>query len=314
MLDPRGLYELVDEPVGEPAAGSGPALVVSLSGFVDAGSVTRLAARHLLDALPARRVATFDVDQLLDYRSRRPAMLFAEDHWEHYQEPRLSVDALTDGGGTEFLLLSGLEPDLQWHRFVAAVRGLVERLGVRLTVGLGSIPMAVPHTRPVGVTAHATDRELIAGHEPWLQRVQVPGSAANLLEHDLGRAGHDALGFAVHVPHYLADNDYPAAVETVLGAVSRATGLLLPADALRAAAERMRQEVDEQVAGSEEVGAVVRALEQQYDAYVRGREGGGLLAGGTGPLPSAEELGAELERFLAEQAERGDGQAPGPGR
>jgi predicted ATP-grasp superfamily ATP-dependent carboligase len=167
----------------------------------------------------------------------------------------------------------------------------------------------VPHTRPVGLTAHATRRELIAGYEPWLQRVQVPGSAANLLEYELGRAGHDAMGFAVHVPHYLADNDYPAAVETVLGAVSRATGLLLPTEELRAAAERMRREVDEQVGGSEEVAAVVRALEQQYDAYVRGREGGGLLAG-AGPLPSAEELGAELERFLAEQAEPGEGQGP----
>lgn len=304
MLDPQELYELAaDRPETEAAV-----LVVSLTGFVDAGAVTRLAATHLLGTRPSRPVATFDVDQLLDYRSRRPPMLFAEDHWEHYNKPRLRIDAVSDGGGTHFLLLSGPEPDLQWQRFIAAVRELVERLRVRLTVGLGSIPMAVPHTRPVGVTAHATRRELIAGYEPWLQRVQVPGSAANLLEYELGRAGYDALGFAVHVPHYLADNDYPAAVETILASVSRSTGLLLPTDALRAAAERMRRDVDEQVAGSDEVRAVVGALEQQYDAYMRGREEGGLLAGDTGPLPSAEELGAELERFLAEQAERGDGQ------
>jgi hypothetical protein len=62
--------------------------------------------------------------------------------------------------------------------------------------------------------------------------------------------------------------------------------------------------IDEQVAQSDEVAAVVRALEEQYDAFVAGR-GRSLLAGDAG-LPSADELGAELERFLAEQP-RGEG-------
>ena len=51
---------------------------------------------------------------------------------------------------------------------------------------------------------------------------------------------------------------------------------------------------------------MVRSLEQQYDAFVRGQEGTNLLAEPTGPLPTAEELGAELERFLAEHSKPGD--------
>jgi predicted ATP-grasp superfamily ATP-dependent carboligase len=178
---------------------------------------------------------------------------------------------------------------------------------VRTTVVLNAIPMAVPHTRPTGITAHASRRELIAGYEPWFQRVQVPGSAAHLLEYEFGRSGSDAMGFAAHVPHYLAQNDYPAAAEALLGSISRATGLLLPTEALRSAAERIRREVDQQVQQSDEVSAVVRALEQQYDSYVRGRQNDSLLAAESGPLPTAEELGAELERFLAEHTERGEG-------
>jgi hypothetical protein len=233
-------------------------------------------------------------------------MVFVEDHWEDYDEPRLRVVRLTDAAGTPFLLLTGPEPDLQWERFCAAVRRLVGRFDVRMTVGLNSIPMAVPHTRPTGITAHATRRELIAGHEPWLQRVRVPGSAANLLEYQLGQDGRDAMGFAVHVPHYLAQTDYPEAAETLLGSVSRATGLRLPTDQLHSAAADVRVEIDQQVAQSDEVAAVVRALEQQYDAFVRGRQGTGLLGTAAGPLPTADELGAELERFLAEQADRDD--------
>jgi predicted ATP-grasp superfamily ATP-dependent carboligase len=167
--------------------------------------------------------------------------------------------------------------------------------------------MAVPHTRPLGVTAHASRQELIAEHQPWLQRVQVPGSAAHLLEFRLGQAGKDAMGFAVHVPHYLAQTDYPAAAQTMLEAVSRATGLSLVGQSLRDAAEAVRADVDGQVERSDEVASVVRALEEQYDAYVAGR-GDNLLAGTAGPLPTADELGAELERFLAEQTDRPDQQ------
>jgi predicted ATP-grasp superfamily ATP-dependent carboligase len=302
VLDPDDLYEVADD---VPAL-DGPVLIVGLTGFVDAGNAARLACDHLLDRPDPKTVVSFDLDQLLDYRSRRPVMVFVEDHWESYDEPRLQVVAVSDATGTPFLLLTGPEPDLQWERFCASVRSLVARFGVRLTIGLNSIPMAVPHTRPTGITAHATRRELIAGHEPWLQRVRVPGSAANLLEFQLGQAGRDAMGFAVHVPHYLAQTDYPEAAETLLGSVSQATGLRLPTEELHSAAADVRVEIDQQVAQSDEVAAVVRALEQQYDAFIRGRQGGGLLGTGAGPLPSADELGAELERFLAEQTDRDD--------
>ena len=302
MLDPHELYELTDE---LPELGQ-PVLIQALTGFVDAGNATRLAREQLLTSLDARVIARFDVDQVFDYRSRRPVMTFVEDHWESYDAPALELHLLRDDDETPFLLLTGPEPDLQWERFVAAVAGLCARLDVRLTVGLNSIPMAVPHTRPSGVTAHATRKELIAGHEPWLQKVQVPASVGHLLEYRLGERGRDALGFAAHVPHYVAQAEYPAAAEALLSAVSRSTGLLLPVEDLRTAAEAVRVEIDRQVTQTEEAATLVQALEEQYDAFARGRGEKNLLAGETGPLPTADELGAELERFLAEQTRPGD--------
>ncbi|MEV4756583.1 PAC2 family protein [Micromonospora sp. NPDC049559] len=302
MLDPHELYQLADD---LPELGQ-PVLIQALTGFVDAGNATRLAREHLLSTLEGRPVATFDIDQLLDYRSRRPTMLFVEDHWERYEEPKLQLHLLRDDDETPFLLLTGPEPDLQWERFTEAVIALVERLGVRLTAGFNAIPMAVPHTRPTGITAHATRRDLIGGYEPWLQRVQVPGSAGHLLEYRLGERGRDALGFAVHVPHYVAQTEYPAAAELLLTSVSRATGLLLPTEALREAAEAVRTDIDRQVAQTDEAVALVQALEEQYDAFARGRGENNLLINPSGPLPTADELGAELERFLAEQGKPGD--------
>jgi PAC2 family protein len=297
VLDPHGLYELT----GDLPALDGPVLIQALTGFVDAGSAIQLSREHLLEHLDGEVIATFDLDQLLDYRSRRPPMIFVEDHWESYEQPSLALHLLHDQLGTPFLLLAGPEPDLQWERFIAAVTSLLERLGVSLTVGLNAIPMAVPHTRPVSVTAHATDQRLLGDRESWLQRVQVPASVGNLLEFRLGESGHDAMGYAAHVPHYLAQATYPAAAELLLDSVSASTGLALPTGRLREAAGLVREEVDKQVADDEQATRLVAALEQQYDAFVRGREDN-LLADRTGPLPTAEELGAELERFLAERS------------
>jgi predicted ATP-grasp superfamily ATP-dependent carboligase len=306
VLDPGSLYTLnpdvVDDRPAAPDRGlDRPVLVQALGGFVDAGGAVRLAREHLLDTLESEVVATFDVDQLLDYRARRPVMLFVEDHWESYEEPRLELRAVRDGAGTSFLLLTGPEPDVQWERFVAAVTELVERFDVRLSVGLNAIPMAVPHTRPAGLTAHASRKDLVGDYEPWVATVQVPASAGHLLEFRLGRAGRDAMGFAVHVPHYVAQADYPAASVALLDAVARATGLVLPTGALEQAAATTRAAIDEQVRQSEEVTSVVHALEGQYDSFVGGRARS-LLADSPAELPTADELADELERFLAEQS------------
>jgi len=301
VLDPSTLYTLAPEP---PELHS-PVLVQALEGFVDAGGAGRLAREHLLATLDHEVVATFDVDQLHDYRARRPVMLFDEDHWESYDEPSLAVHHVRDEAGTSFLLLTGPEPDVQWERFVAAVVQIAERFDVRLTLGVDAIPMAVPHTRPTGLTAHGTRRDLVQGFEPWVHKVQVPASIGHLLEFRLGQAGRDAAGFAVHVPHYVAQMDYPAAAVEMLDALARAGDLTLPTASLATAAERTRTDIDGQVAQSSEVQSVVETLEQQYDSYVAARERGDVLATRTEDLPSGDELGAELERFLAEQT-RGD--------
>jgi hypothetical protein len=302
VLDPEQLFDWEPEP---PALG-GAVLIEALDGFIDAGGARRIACEHLLTTLESRPVVTFDVDQLLDYRGRRPAMVFVEDHWEGYDDPQLAVHLVQDAAGAGFFLLAGPEPDYQWERFVAAVGLVVDRLGVGLTMGLNAIPMGVPHTRPLGITAHANRKELIAGAEPWVSTVQVPGSAGHLLEYRLGNRGLDSMGFAAHVPHYLAQTPYPAAAEKLLDATAAASGLVLPTKALAEQAAAVREAVDERVRESTQFAELVGALEDQYDQFVAAR-GQGLLGEGADGLPTADELGAELERFLARETRRGDG-------
>jgi hypothetical protein len=308
-LRPEELVELLPEAepfLARQTAGDrqdgrrGLVLVNGLAGDFDAAHASALAGAHLLAGLPHRVIARFDADSLVDYRAHRPRMTFNADHFESFTAPEILLYAVEDDAGEEFLLLHGAEPDYAWERFTAAVLDLVRRLGVTSVVSLQAIPMPVPHTRPVTVTAHATRRPLIESYPIYWGEMRLPGNISALLELRLGEAGVDALGVAAHVPHYLAQATYPAASVTLLEHLSRLTGLQLPTEALREAADANRTEIDEQISGSEENAAVVAALEDQFDSFTAAHESTGLL-GPAGEVPSADELGAEFERFLADQ-------------
>lgn len=307
MRDPRDLYDFNAD-----RAEQAPVLIHALEGGMDAGHAGALVAEHLLETLRSERIATFDVDQLVDYRARRPPMVFSRLSYTDYEEPVIALDLLHDDEGTALLLLHGPEPDFQWNRFVAAVVGLVEQLGVRTAIGVHGVPMAVPHTRPTTITAHASRSDLIEPQRGFMGTFQLPGSVAGLLELRLGEQGHDSIGYSANVPHYLAQADYPQAAAELVRRVAATTGLALPVGGLEAAAAENARQIAAQIEQSAEVGAVVHALEQQYDAFVGGSVvGHPTLLAESEDLPTADEIGAELEAFLAERsADSDDGEEP----
>jgi predicted ATP-grasp superfamily ATP-dependent carboligase len=297
----------LDDPSGQAA---GPVLVHALDGFLDAGNAGSLAVQHLLAGDAGRVVASFDVDSFYDYRARRPPMTFLENRYQDYDAPRLVVRVMRDVLGTPYLLLHGPEPDTRWEGFAAAVREVVEHFDVRLTVSLGSVPMAVPHTRPVMLTNHGTSADLLVQENVWRGQIRIPASAQSLLELRLGEWGHPAMGFVAHIPHYVAQFDYPAASATMLESVEVVTGLEWDLGPLQEAGETRLGEIAAQIEDSAEVRDVVAGLEQQYDAFHRpgtpGSEETALPLAEERDLPTGEELGAEFERFLAGLDRRDD--------
>lgn len=295
----KRLVHIVDDaPALAEENGGALTMVLVLDGFLDAGNAAARAAQHLVDLSEGPVLATFDVDQFHDYRARRPPMSFVQDHYEAYDAPRLIVRQLRDAGGTPYLLLQGPEPDNRWEAFCQAVREVVERLGVTRVVGIGSVPMAVPHTRPIAVTHHANDRELLTTQSPWRGELRIPSSAQALVEIRLGEWGHPSMGFVAHVPHYLAQLDYPLAAAALLEQVEIAGRLTIDLSGLRAEAEDRNAEIARYLEENQEVAEVVAALERQYDAFERAEESGASLLARDQPLPTGEELGREFERFL----------------
>lgn len=300
---------------GDPSPVEGrQVLVHAFTGFLDAGGATAMAAR-VLQAREPRLLATFDIDQVIDYRARRPVLTFVTDHFAAVDMPQIALHEVTDAAGTPFLLLTGPEPDYRWQHFADEVLAIVRETGTRLTVGLSAIPWPAPHTRPLGVTVHGNVPALVSSPHALAGNIQVPGHIGGLLELRLGEAGEQAIGIATHVPHYLGQFEYPAAAITTLEALAATTGLVIPVDDLRAPASRAEGEIAQQLQSSEEFVTIVHALEQQYDqlAALRGTATttstvSDLAPGGQ--VPTGDEIAAQVEQFLADMRERESGDPP----
>lgn len=296
MRNPAGLYHVNPDLAGVP---EGLPLVAGVTGFADAGAGVSQVSEYLLDRLDHTVVATFDADELLDYRARRPTILFDQDHLTAYDPPKLELHLATDEVGQQFLLLAGFEPDFQWERFTAAMLGLIDQYKVSNTTWVHAIPMPVPHTRPIGVTVSGNRADLTDAMSVWRPHTQVPANALHLLEYRLQEQGLSTAGFVLLVPHYLADTEHPDAAVKALESISAATGLIFPTDQLRQQGRDFLGKIDGQVGTNPELAKLVSTLEERYDSYMEGNPLRSPLTDEDGELPSADEIAAELQNFLA---------------
>lgn len=318
MRDPRDLYRFESTEVLEAVPRGGLTLVHALPGMVDAGGACRIASTYLRDELRHLPLVSFDTDELVDYRGARPQATFDGTSYVDVELPELTLSLMYDERDRPFLLLDGPEPDLQWRRLTEALIDLVEYFDVERVVGMQAVPMAVPHTRPIGLFAHANDPALLGrpstrptpapGTSPDPEsedsaELVIPAAFSALLEHRLGRAGHPAMGYAAQVPHYLTRTDFPAGALALLRRVSEAAELDLPLVHLGDLTDAATVALQGTLAQNGEVRQIVSALEEQYDA-MKDAEQSPLAT--TMDLPTADELGEHFERFLADH----DGDGP----
>ncbi|GAA4110270.1 PAC2 family protein [Enteractinococcus coprophilus] len=281
-------------------------LLVVFSGYLDAGNVSTQLGNVLLERLDHQRIATFDTDQLLDYRARRPHLRFDGQRFSDYEAPELELHLLKDQMQRPFLLLSGPEPDYQWDRFVSAVMILIEQLDIHLVTFVDAVPLPVPHTRPLGVTTHGTAQELLEGLATWAPKGRIAAGAAQLFELRAAEAGRRVSGYTLHVPHYLADATYPQAAVAALEYIGAAMGLMLPTEELRESGREVEQQLAAQVQNRPDIAAMLQHLEQRFDEHAEEHQARSLLLAPDQQMPDAEEIGSAVESYLSDQVQHDD--------
>ncbi|MDR1119214.1 MAG: PAC2 family protein [Bifidobacteriaceae bacterium] len=276
-----------------------PVLLYAFEGFVDSGLAAGLAIGDLVNREDTERLVTFNADELLDYRSRRPPMTFAEGGWTDYHQPSLAIDLAHDAAGSPFLLMYGPEPDMRWEAFADAVVEVAETFDIRLAIAMHGIPSAAPHTREWKVTGPDQSGDLVnqvAGSRT--AKIQLPGSAMALTELKLREIGREAQTFTVHVPHYLSQLPSPIGTARLMRAIGSATGLDFDLGQIEEAAEVQTRQLEKQVSEQPELAAAIAKMEERHDSEQSHAPAGELLAEA---IPTGDEIAAEFERFLASQ-------------
>jgi len=279
---------------GDPGDLIAPTLVGAFDGWVDAGSAATSAMELLLEDAPT--VATFEADQLFDYRARRPTLEIVDGRLSELDWPELSLRRVR-AGEHDLLIVSGPEPDDRWQTFSTAMVELARRLGVVEWISLGSIPAAVPHTRDVPILGTTSEPgrlrgDVMAGPAGTLR---VPAAVVSVLEMAMAEAGIPAVGYFAQVPHYVS-GPYPAASVALLTALGRHLGETLPIGDLSDEAGQLRTRLDTATSMEETTRSYVERLESMVDEQ---------------RLPSGDDLISEIERFLREGGTEGS-QRPGP--
>ncbi len=218
------LYELHDQPDLD-----APVMIVVLEGWIDAGYAAGTAIQTLLSECDTYPVATFDADQLLDHRARRPIMHLVDGVNTGLSWPGIELRGGTDEDGNDLLLLLGAEPDHLWRGFTEAALELAQDLSVRMVVGLGAYPATVPHSRAVTMSVTTSDPDLASRSGLLRGTLEVPAGVQAAIELRAHELDLPAVGLWAQVPHYVSgEPPYPAASLALLRQLERTAGLRLP--------------------------------------------------------------------------------------
>ena len=263
-----------------------------LDGWVDAGFGAATAIAAILSEMKTETLATFQGDELIDQRARRPRLRIDDGVRAGISWPELQVLVGRDRIGSGVALLIGPEPDYRWRPFTAEVVALARELDVRLVVSLGAFPNATPHTRPIKLAATASEPELARRVGVVRGSIEVPAGIGEVIGEACVEAGIPSVGLWARVPHYVAAMPFAPAALALVEGLCAISGLVIGTDGLERSAEEARRQVDDLIAQSPDHVAMVRQMEEHFDS------GGETILDLEGELPTGDEIASELERYL----------------
>ena len=279
-----------------------PLLVVMLTGWIDASNAAEQAFQLLVDTCEATPLAVFDDDTFIDFRARRPTMHLRDGVSTELEWPHIVVSTGVTPQGRDIVLLGGPEPDSRWHQFCDSMTELAVSLGVVRMIALGAYPFSSPHTRQPRLSVTSPSATNFAGLPFLTSSLDIPAGATAALEHAMHDAGIPALGMWVQVPHYVSAMPYPAAAVALIEMLHRVTGVAIATDELAAEALTQRERIDALLVANPDHVSMLHQMELAYDEHTDD-QGGVDFGSLASQLPNGDQLAAEVERYLRDQAD-----------
>ena len=269
-----------------------PLVVLAFRGLFDAANAATDAVTWVREhaGAGATKVAHIDPELLYDFTQERPHVRVLPSGRREVVWPQNEFFTVRTDARRDLVLCAGVEPHLRWRTFSEHVLAVARRCGAEMVVTLGAMVGVVAHTRPLPVTGSATNAALAERLGLGSPSYEGPTGVIGTLHDLLDRAGMPVISLRVAVPHYVPSPPNPKATYALLRRFEQVTGLPTGAGRLEAAALDLERQVTMAASDDPQVMSYVRRLEEQHDAEE--------------PLPSGDDLAAELEAFLREH--RGD--------
>ncbi|HEY4428501.1 MAG TPA: PAC2 family protein [Solirubrobacteraceae bacterium] len=274
-----------------------PAMICAFRGWNDAGEAASSAVSFLASSLDATRFARIDSEEFYDFQANRPCVRLGEDEHREIRWPSVEIfEAPAPRAPRDLVLVQGVEPSLRWRGFSSHIVDLAEVLGVQVVVSLGALLGDVPHTHPVAMTGHASDRALMerVGIEP--SSYEGPTGIVGVLHAACADAGLPSVSLWAAVPHYVAAATNPKAALALLRRVEGLIGVSVDVSELESAAADYERQVALAVQSDPDIQAFVERLEQAAQS-----EGDASFE----DVPSGDMLAREFQRFLRQRGREG---------
>jgi proteasome assembly chaperone (PAC2) family protein len=273
-----------------------PALVCAFKGWNDAGESATSALAFIAGSLGAEPFATIDPEDFVDFQSTRPMVRLIDGVTRAIDWPEFEIHAVRiPRAPRDLVLLSGPEPAMRWRTFSRTVVDLAEALGIQMAVLLGALLADVPHSRPVHVTAHASDPGLIQRLSLSPPTYEGPTGIVGVLHAAFADAGLPAASLWAAVPHYVAVAPNPKGALALLRRLESLVGVTVDATDLEDAATDYETQVSRAVELDPDVQAFVERLERAVDEQEDHPD--------PGSLPSGDVLAREFQRFLRQRGQ-----------
>ena len=265
-----------------------PRVVAAFRGWNDAGGAASLAAGYLRSVTDAERFAVIDSEPFVDYQQTRPTVSMIDGDVRHVEWPVTEVFASQDH---DLMIVIGTEPNMRWRAFSDSIADLAQRYRSELVITMGALLADTPHTRPVPVSASASDPDLMERHGLVRSTYEGPTGIVGILHDSCSRAGLTSASLWAATPHYISAAPNPQAALALLERLSDLAGTPPGSAELERAASEYQLRVASAIADDPDVAGYVEQLEQAADRD---------------DPPTGEELAADFERYLREQNNEGD--------
>ena len=267
-----------------------PVLVVALRGWFDVAGVATGALEWSVQDRDVVVVGSIDPDPFFDFTQERPETYLDEDGDRHIRWPENDfVVARFPEGSRDLVLMSGVEPHLQWTTFADCILECARKLKCEVVVTVGATADGVPHTRSPHVVGSSTKTALARRLGLSRPQYQGPTGVVGVIHERLEREGITAVSLRVGVPHYLANAQHPKSSAALLRHLEHVLGVPTAHGEMYEEIQRWEELHDAAVEGDDQTLSYLTILEDEYDRRTEET------------VASGESLAAEFEKFLREQ-------------